>query len=55
MGQLEGHTKQLDPNMGQFEAQTGQLKGNMGLLAGQDQVQASMRLKWANWTLKQAN
>ena len=38
MGQLEGHTKQLDPNMGQFEAQTGQLKGNMGLLLGQDQV-----------------
>ena len=38
MGQLEGHTKQLDANMGHFEAQTGQLKGKMGLLARQDKV-----------------
>ena len=45
MGQLEGHTKQLDAHMGQLESQTGQLDGNMGQLKGPHQLEANMRLK----------
>ena len=52
MGQLEGHTKQLDAHMGQFTAQTGQLEGNMGQPKEPDQLEASMRLKGAKWRLK---
>ena len=48
MGQLEGHTKQLDAHMGQFESQTGHLDDNMRQLKGPHQVEANMRLKEAN-------
>ena len=44
MGQLGGHTKQLDAHMGQLEAQTGHLEGDMGL-KGMDQFKANWRLK----------
>ena len=44
MGQLKGHTKQLDAHMGQLEAQTGQLKGepaNQVCLSTKDQSSQS--------------
>ena len=54
MGQLEGHTKQLDAHMGQLESQTGQLDGNVRQLKGPRQLEANlaMKLKEANWRLK---
>ena len=52
MGQLEGHTKQLDAHMGQLESHTGHLDDNMRQLKGPHQLEANMRLKEANWRLK---
>ncbi len=52
MGQLEGHTKQLDAHMGQLESQTGHLDDNMRQLKGPHQLEANMRLIEAHWRLK---